>query len=109
MHCAARRAAVAADSRLPGGATALYDARGRLETPFWLPEHRVIVFGDALTERSGELRVWDSPWHEERELPALRAMLELPFERVVISHADEDPVHTRSEFERAMNLPPWTG
>ena len=69
----------------------------------------MIVFGDALTERSGKLRVWDSPWHEKRELPALRAMLELPFERVIVSHADADPVHTRSEFERALTLPPWTG
>jgi len=100
---------VAADSKLPGGAVALYDARGRLETPFWLPEHGVIVFGDALTERSGELRVWDSPWHVKRELPALRAMLELPFEKVIISHADEEPVHTRSDFERALTLPPWEG
>ena len=100
---------VAADSTLPGGAIALYDARGRLETPFWLPEHKVIVFGDALTERSGELRVWNSPWHQKRELPALQAMLELPFERVVISHADLDPVHTRTEFERALTQPPWAG
>jgi len=100
---------VAADSKLPGGAVALYDARGRLETPFWLPEHKVIVFGDALTERSGELRAWNSPWHEKRELPALRAMLELPFEKVIISHADVDPVHTRSDFERALTLPPWKG
>ena len=30
---------------LPGGLVALYDGRGRLETPFWLPEQRVIVFG----------------------------------------------------------------
>ena len=100
---------IAADTKLPGGAVALYDARGRLETPFWLPEHRAIVFGDALTERSGELRVWDSPWHKRRELPALRAMLELPFERVIISHADYDPVHTRSDFEHALTLPPWEG
>lgn len=100
---------IAADSNVPGGAVALYDARGRLETPFWLPEHRSIVFGDALTERSGELRVWNSPWHEKRELPALREMLELPFERVIISHADEDPVHARSDFERALTLPPWKG
>jgi len=100
---------IVAGGRLPGGEMALYDARGRLETPFWLPEHKAIVFGDALTERSGELRVWNSPWHESRELPALRAMLELPFERVIISHADEDPVHTRSDFERALTLPPWKG
>ncbi len=98
-----------ADSELPGGVVALYDARGRLETPMWLPEQRMIVFGDVLTERTGELRVWNSPWHEKRELPALRGMLELPFERVIISHCDMDPVHTRAEFEQALDRPPWTG
>lgn len=101
---------ILADSKLPGGLVALYDGRGRLETPIWLPEQRVIVFGDALTERNGELRVWDSrAGHEKRELPVLRAMLELPFERVIISHCDTEPVQTRSAFERALELPPWKG
>jgi hypothetical protein len=98
---------VLAESELPGGLFALYDARGRAETPLWIPEHRAIVFGDALTERNGELRVWNSPWHEKREIPALRAMLELQFETVIISHCDEKPVHTRTEFEHALELPPW--
>ena len=97
------------DTVLPGGIVALYDGRGRLETPLWLPEQRVIVFGDALTERNGDLRVWDSPSHEKRELPALREMLELPFEKVIISHADHEPVHDRAAFERALKLPPWKG
>jgi len=99
---------IIADSVLPGGLVALYDGRGRLETPLWLPKHRVIVFGDALTERDGELRVWDSrAGHEKRELPALRAMLDLPFERVIISHCDNEPVHSRAEFEKALRQPPW--
>ena len=101
---------ITADSKLPGGLIALYDWRGRLETPMWLPEHRVIVFGDALTERGGELRVWDCrAGHEKRELPALRAMLELPFERVIISHCDSEPVHNRADFEKALDRPPWKG
>ena len=99
---------IIADSILPGGLVALYDGRGRLETPLWLPKHRVIVFGDALTERDGELRVWDCrAGHEKRELPALRAMLDLPFERVIISHCDNEPVHSRAEFEKALRRPPW--
>ena len=97
------------DSVLPGGIVALYDGRGRLETPLWLPEQKVIVFGDALTERGGMLRVWDSPSHVKRELPALREMLELPFERVIVSHCDTDPVQSRAEFERALGRPPWRG
>lgn len=95
------------DATLPGGLVALYDGRGRLETPIWLPEQHMIVFGDTLTERNGELRVWDSPSHEKRVLPALRAILELPFEKVIISHCDHEPVHTRSAFERALERPPW--
>src|SRR3989442_12190197 len=82
---------IESDGILPGGVVALYDGRGRLETPLWLPEQQVIVFGDALTERAGVLRIWSSPWHEKRALPALRELLKLPFEQVIISHSDHDP------------------
>jgi hypothetical protein len=51
--------------------------------------------------------VWTTEWHEERELPALRALLELPFERVIISHGE--PVHDRAAYERALDLPLWAG
>ena len=94
-------------SQLPGGIVALYDGRGRNETPLWLPEQRALVFADALTAPGGELRVWASPSHEQRALPALRALLELPFERVIVSHGE--PVHTRAAYERALRLAPWSG
>jgi glyoxylase-like metal-dependent hydrolase (beta-lactamase superfamily II) len=92
---------------LPGGLVALYDGRGRNETPLWIPERRTLVFADALTERGGELRVWATPWHEERALPALRALLERPFEHVIVAHGE--PVHDRAAYERALELPPWRG
>ena len=94
-------------SLLPGGLVALYDGRGRNETPLWLPEQRTIIFADALTAPGGELRVWASPSHKERALPALRALLDLPFERVIVSHGE--PVHTRADYERALDLPTWRG
>jgi hypothetical protein len=94
-------------SELPGGLVALYDGRGRNETPVWLPEQRALVFADALTERGGDLRVWGTPWHDERVLPALGAMLDLPFEHVIVAHGE--PVHDRAAFERALELPPWVG
>jgi hypothetical protein len=94
-------------TELPGGLVALYDGRGRNETPLWLPEQKALVFADALTERDGRLLVWGTPWHEERVLPALRALLELPFEHVIVSHGE--PVHDRAAFERALGLPPWVG
>jgi hypothetical protein len=88
---------------LPGGLVAVYDGRGRMETPLWLPEQRALVFADALTAPRGELRVWVTPWLEERTLPALRELLELPFEHVIVSHGE--PVHDRTAFERALELP----
>lgn len=93
-------------SELPGGLLALYDGRGRNETPLWLPEQRAIVFADALTAPRGGLRVWQTPWHEERALPALRALLRLPFELVIVSHGE--PVHTRAAYEEALEREPWS-
>jgi hypothetical protein len=92
-------------SELPGGLVALYDGRGRNETPLWLPEQRALVFADALTAPEGELRIWATPWHEARVLPALRALLDYPFEHVIVSHGE--PVHDRAAFERALELPMW--
>jgi glyoxylase-like metal-dependent hydrolase (beta-lactamase superfamily II) len=92
---------------LPGGLQALYDGRGRNETPLWLPEQRALVFADALTAPDGRLRVWATPWHQERTLPALRALLDLPFEIVIVSHGE--PVHDRDAFRRALTVDPWNG
>jgi hypothetical protein len=94
-------------TQLPGGIVALHDGRGRNETPLWLPVQRTLVFADALTAPNGELLVWSTPWHQKRVLPALRELLGLPFERVIVSHGE--PVHTRADFERALQLAPWTG
>ncbi len=95
------------ETELPGKIVPLYDARGRAETPLYLPEQKTIVFGDALTERDGQLRVWDSPWHTRWELPALREMLELPFEYVLVSHCESKPLLPRKEFEKALSLKPF--
>jgi hypothetical protein len=90
---------------LPGGIVALDDGRGMMETPLYLPEQQAIVFADGLTAPEGELRVWNTPWHKTRVLPALRAMLGLPFEHVLVSHGE--PVHTRADFEAALDRDPW--
>jgi hypothetical protein len=94
-------------TELPGGLVAQYDGRGRNETPLWLPEQRALVFADGLTAPEGELLVWGTPWHEERALPALRALLELPFELVIVAHGE--PVHDRAAYERALERPPYEG
>jgi len=76
------------NQELPGGLLPFRDPRGWNETPLWPPEQKTLVFGDALTEGAGVLRVWMSPTHRDRALPDLRVMLGLPFERVIISHGE---------------------
>jgi hypothetical protein len=93
-------------TELPGGLKALYDGRGRNETPLWLPEQKALVFADAMTAPEGELLIWDTP-HIERTRAALRDLLELPFELVIVAHGE--PVHDRAAFERALERPPFTG
>ncbi len=43
---------------------------------------------------------------ETRAKPALRAMLDLPFEWVIVSHGE--PVHTRADFIAAIDREPWS-
>ncbi|MBV8639262.1 MAG: hypothetical protein JO322_14380 [Candidatus Eremiobacteraeota bacterium] len=93
-------------TELPGDVHALYDGRGRNETPLWFPAQRTIVFADALNALDGELRVWATPWHEERTLPALRALLDLPFDSVVVSHGQ--PLHGRADYEAALRRPAFS-
>ena len=92
---------------LPGGLRAHHDGRGQMETPLYLPEQRALVFADALTAPGGVLRVWGTPWHEERTLPGLRALLELPFDHVLVAHGE--PVHTRDDYVAALDRRPWSG
>ncbi|HEY6836673.1 MAG TPA: hypothetical protein VI142_09530 [Gaiellaceae bacterium] len=93
-------------SEIPGGLKALYDGRGRNETPLWLPEQQALVFADALIGIDGELLIWDTP-HIERARAALRELLDLPFEHVIVAHGE--PVHDRAAFERALERPAWAG
>jgi hypothetical protein len=96
-------------NELPTGALALHDGRFRGETPLWLPAHRRIVFADAaMADREGKLRIWRSWWHEEYALPAFRRMLELPVERVLVSHGW--PIeHPRTELAAALERETYPG
>lgn len=93
------------DAVLPGGLVALFDGRGGLERPLYLPEQKAIVFADGMTAQDGVLRIWWTPVLERRVRPALRAFLELPFEHVLVSHGE--PVHTRADFEKALEIDAW--
>jgi hypothetical protein len=81
---------------LPAGVDA-HRIRGAGETMFWLTEHRALVAGDrVLGAPGGGLRLSPPSWLAYLPRPmtvaelaeALRPLLELPIERVLVSHGE---------------------
>jgi hypothetical protein len=81
------------DDRLPGGIGAFRSAR-RSEVVYWIPQHSALVPGDVLIgDGSGGVRMCPESWLPDGtghlELAAsLRPLLELPVERILLSHGD---------------------
>lgn len=72
---------------VPTGVEVAFDRFG--ERVYWIPEHRSLVFGDVLIGRGGRLEVprsWIGEENYEATLEALRPLLELPVERVLVAH-----------------------
>jgi glyoxylase-like metal-dependent hydrolase (beta-lactamase superfamily II) len=78
---------------LPGGIEAFPTARAA-EVVFWIPEHRALVPGDVLLgDGTGGLRLCPPGWLPEQATPekladSLRPLLDLPVERVLVSHGE---------------------
>jgi hypothetical protein len=100
-----------ARDKLPTGVEPIRIA-GAGETMFWLPAERTLVPGDRLVgaERPGRLRLCHESWLEflpsgmdRRGLAAaLRPLLDLPVERVLVSHGQPVLRDGREEIERAI-------
>jgi hypothetical protein len=110
----ANRGVEAADAAagLPGGIRAFPTARAA-EAVYWLPEQRAVVVGDVLLGAGAKPRATDEPLRlcPERWLgkpthadlrESLRPLLELPVERVLVSHGA--PVLENAERELARVL-----
>ena len=77
------------------------------ETLWWLPEHGALVAGDALLGAPGGVRVCPDSWLDERSSPlsireTLRPLLDLPIERVLVSHGEPVLEDGRAALERAL-------
>ena len=94
----ARRAGTVTDAfrpgdPLPGGVVPLPTARAN-EVVYWLPGERTLVPGDVLLgDGSGGVRLCPASWLPERTSLAdlagsLRPLLDLPVERVLVSHGE---------------------
>jgi glyoxylase-like metal-dependent hydrolase (beta-lactamase superfamily II) len=91
---------------LPGGVEA-FDAGRAFEVVFWLPELRAVVTGDAiLGARGGGVRVVPDSWLGERDPREVReklsALLELPVERVLVTHGEPVLSDGRKALEGAL-------
>lgn len=61
------------------------------ETVYWLPDHAALVCGDVILGHEGGLRLpraWIGEEHWEEALESLRPLLELPVERVLVTHGE---------------------
>jgi glyoxylase-like metal-dependent hydrolase (beta-lactamase superfamily II) len=78
---------------LPGGIVPFKTARAA-EVVFWIPSHRSLVPGDViLGAEEGGLRLCPASWLPEKTSldqlrESLRPLLELPVERVLVSHGE---------------------
>jgi hypothetical protein len=82
---------------------------GAREWMVWLPEPRALVPGDRLLgEGAGGLRVCPESWlrylriTEEDLRDALRPLLDLPVEHVLVSHGEPVLENGREEIEKAL-------
>jgi hypothetical protein len=101
---------------LPTGVSAHAIGRPRRqETPFYVPSKRALVFGDAVAEVDGRLRVWATDkvddrrarWYRERFNPTLEPLLELDFDRVLVTHGRPVLSDGRAELRAALAARPW--
>jgi hypothetical protein len=107
---------LAPGDELPAGVTAHRIGRPRRhEAPLHIPSQRALVFGDALVELNGKLRVWSDRrvddhvhrFYRERFNPTLAALLELDFERVLVTHGEPVLKDGKQKLRAALRARPW--
>ena len=102
---------------LPGGVTAYAIGKPRRhETPLHLPSHRALVFGDAVAEYDGRLRVWADGkidakakrFYKERFNPTLEPLLDLDFDAVLVTHGAPVMTNGKEALRKALRAEPWS-
>jgi hypothetical protein len=104
------------DTKLPAGITAHRIGKPRRhETPLHVPSHKALVFGDAVAEVDGKLVVWSMEkidarverFYRERFNPTLEPLLELDFDRVLVTHGQPIRKGGRAALREALHSRPW--
>jgi glyoxylase-like metal-dependent hydrolase (beta-lactamase superfamily II) len=93
----------AAIGGLPAGVEAALEAWD--ERVFWIAEHRALVFGDVVIARDDGLelpRTWIGDERYDEVVRGLRPLLELPVERVLVTHGEPLLADAAAALARAL-------
>jgi hypothetical protein len=101
----------------PGGVTAhpIGRPRQRYEMPLHIPSHDALVFGDAVVEHEGDLKVWAHDrvdekvkrFYAEKFNPSLEPLLELAFDSVLVTHGEPVMRGGKRKLREALASDPW--
>jgi hypothetical protein len=103
-------------TELPADITAHHIGKPRRhEMPLHIPSHKALAFGDAVAEVDGRLVVWATGkvdkkierFHRERFNPTLEPLLELDFDRVLVTHGEPVMKAGPEELRAALRARPW--
>ena len=97
-----RRPSPATTAALPDGVTAIELDGEPQQVVFFIPEHATLVTGDVLSGTGGRLHVFVDEADAESLLPALKALADLPIERVIIPHGELIPVDGAARIRQAV-------
>jgi hypothetical protein len=75
------------------------------ERVYWIPEHSALVVGDVVISRGTDLEVppaWVGEEHYAEVVEGLRPLLELPIERVLVTHGEPVLENGRASLAAAL-------
>ncbi len=84
----------------------------RSEYPLYFPEHRAVVFGDAVVGTASGPRVWNQSsgtgvaWYRDVFAPTLQGLAGLPIDHVLVTHGPAVLGEGRRALEECLAAPP---
>jgi hypothetical protein len=104
------------DTDLPAGITAHAIGKPRrYEMPLHIPSHKALAVGDAIAAVDGRIVIWATSkvdgkverFYRERFNPTLEPLLDLDFDRVLVTHGEPVMEDGRKKLRAALRAKPW--